>query len=242
MIREMNTRFGREGIGFLWLVAEPLAFCFGVLLLWGLTKPAYEHGLRLAPFVMTGYMSILLCRHFIQQASTALQANMGLLHHRQIAPIHIFIARGFLEFLGTTAAFIVVYVALFAVGEVDFPHDPLLLYTGWLVLAWVAQGFALILAGLSMRYEAVERVVPLLSYALIPLSGAFSMASWIPADYRDEFLLIPFPHGIEMIRAAVFGEFVETHYNPGYALMVGTVMVLTGLLLIAVGRPHVDVE
>lgn len=242
MVREMNTRFGREGIGFLWLVAEPLAFCFGVLLLWGLTKPTYEHGVRLAPFVMTGYMSILLCRHFIQQASTALQANMGLLHHRQIAPIHIFVARMVLEFWGTTAAFVVVYVALIAVGEVNAPHDPLLLYEGWLTLAWVAQGFALILAGLSMRFEAVERIVPLLSYALIPLSGAFSMMAWIPADYRDEFLLIPFPHGIEMIRAAVFGEFVETYYDPLYALTVGTVMVLTGLLLVSIGRPHIDVE
>jgi capsular polysaccharide transport system permease protein len=242
VMREMNTRFGREGIGFLWLIAEPLAFCFGVLLLWTLTKPAYEHGVRLAPFVMTGYMSIILCRHFIAQAVAALQANMGLLHHRQISPTHLYMARAFLEFWGATAAFIVVYVVLLALGQVDMPHNLLLLYGGWLTLAWVAQGFALIIAGLSMRFEAMERIVPLLSYALIPLSGAFSMASWIPGEYRDEFLLIPFPHGIEMIRAGVFGEFVQTYYDPGYAITVGTVMVVAGLLLISVGRSRIDVE
>lgn len=242
VIREMNTRFGREGLGFVWLIVEPLAFCFGVLLLWTLTKPAYEHGVRLAPFVMTGYMSIILFRHLIAQASNALNANIGLLHHRQIAPLHVFAARAVLEFMGATVAFIVVYIILLALGEVSLPHDILLVYAGWLLLAWVAQGFALILAGLAMRFEPVERIVPLLTYILVPLSGAFGMVAWIPAEYRDAFMLIPFSHGIEMIRAGVFGEFVKTYYWPGYALLVGTAMVIFGLTLIASGRNRVDVE
>lgn len=242
MLREMNTRFGREGIGFVWIIAEPLAFCFGVLALWTLTKPAYEHGIRLAPFVMTGYMCIILTRHFIQQATTALQANMGLLHHRDISPTHIFIARALLEFIGATAAFVVVYVVLLALGQVAPPHNYLLVYGGWLVLAWVSQGFALILAGLAMMFEVVERIVPVTTYIVIPLSGAFSMVAWIPGEYRDAFLLLPFAHGIEMLRAGVFGEFVKTYYDPVYALTIGTTMVLTGLLLITIGRSRIDVE
>lgn len=242
MIREMNTRFGREGIGFVWIIAEPLAFCFGVLALWSLTKPAYEHGIRLAPFVMTGYMCVILTRHFIQQATTALHANMGLLHHRDVTPTHIFVSRALLEFIGATAAFVVVYVVLLALGQVSLPHDYLLVYAGWLILAWVSQGFALILAGLSMMFEVVERVVPVMTYIVIPLSGAFSMVAWIPGEYREVFLLLPFAHGIEMLRAGVFGEFVKTYYYPGYAMVVGTAMVLVGLLLITIGRNRVDVE
>ncbi len=242
IIREMNTRFGREGLGFLWLVVEPLVFCFGVLILWTLTKPAYEHGVRLAPFVMTGYMSLILCRHFIAQATNALQANVGLMHHRQIAPLHVFMARAALEFLGTTTAFIVVYSVLLILRQVDLPPNPLLVYAGWCTLAVVGQGFALVLAGLTMRFEAMERVIPVISYALIPLSGAFMMVSWIPAQYRELFLLVPFAHGIEMIRAGTFGEFVETHYDATYALMVGTIMIIVGLLLIASGRDQIDVE
>ncbi|MBB5745340.1 ABC transporter permease [Brevundimonas variabilis] len=242
VMREMNTRFGREGIGFVWLIAEPLAFCFGILTLWILTKPAYEHGVRIAPFVMTGYMSIILCRHFISQAAAALQANMGLMHHRQISPTHIYVARAFLEFLGATAAFIVVYVVLLALGQVELPKDILLVYGGWLLLAWIAQGFALIIAGLSMRFEAMERIVPLLSYLLIPFSGAFTMVSWLPEEFRKIFLYIPFPHAIEMLRAGVFGEFVKTYYDPGYAFLVGSVMIALGLLLISISRNRIDVE
>lgn len=35
MMRELITRYGREGLGFLWLVLEPLVFCFGVMGMWG---------------------------------------------------------------------------------------------------------------------------------------------------------------------------------------------------------------
>lgn len=242
MMREMVTRFGRDGLGFLWLIIEPLAFCVGVMIMWSLTKPPYEHGVRLAPFVMSGYMAIVLIRHQISLSASALQSNIGLLHHRAVAPLHIFLARNFLEVAGGTCAFIVVYAALLAMGEVDLPHDYLLLYGGWALLAWMGMGFALLISGLSMRFEAIERVVPLMTYLLIPLSGAFSMVAWLPYSYRDAFLYIPFPNAIEMIRAAIFGEFVETHYRLAYGIASGTVLNILGILLISGARDRIDVE
>ncbi len=242
VLREIVTRYGREGLGFLWLIAEPLVFCFGVLLLWTMTKPEYEHGVRVAPFVMTGYMSLILCRHLIGAMGNAIQGNIGLLHHRNIAPMHIFIARSILELVSTTAAFVVVYVVLLALGQVNLPPDPLLLYGGWLILFWVGNGFALMLTGLALRFEVMERVVPLISYALIPISGAFMMVAWLPPNYQEIFLYIPFPHGIEMIRAGVFGEFVATRYDAGYALVTGSIMNISGLLLISGARDRIDVE
>lgn len=242
IVREMSTRYGRRGLGFAWLIAEPLMFCFGVLLLWTATKPAYEHGIRLAPFVMTGYMSLILTRHMIGLLGNALQSNLGLLYHRRITPLHFFVGRILLEFGGTSAAFLVVYGVLLALGQVSLPHDYLLLYVGWLLLAWVSCGFALMLAGLAMRYEIMERLVGLISYALLPISGVFFMVAWLPAAVRPIYLLIPFVHGVEMLRAGVFGEFVPTYYDPGYALAVGTIMNILGLLIIAGSRDRLETE
>lgn len=242
MVREMTTRFGREGLGFLWLIIEPLAFCVGVMLLWTLTKPDYEHGVRLAPFVMTGYMALVLLRHQIGTSSSALQSNIGLLHHRHVAPLHIFLSRNLLEIAGATIAFIVVYIALLGLGEVDLPRDYLLLYAGWFLLAWMGMGFALVMAGLAMRFDVIERLVPLLTYLLIPLSGVFLMVDWLPAQYQAAYLLVPFPNAIEMIRAAVFGEFIPTHYDAVYALAAGTTFNIVGMLLIAGARDRIEVE
>lgn len=242
IMREMTTRYGRQGLGFAWVIGEPLIFCFGVMLLWALTKPAYEHGIRLAPFVMTGYLSLILIRHFISLLASAMQANLGLMYHRQVAPMHLLMSRAILEFGGATGAFIVVYSILLALNQVSLPHDYLLFYSGWLLLAWTALGFALVLSGLAMRYEIMERLVPVISYVLIPISGAFYMVSWLPASARDYVMWIPFVHGIEMIRGGVFGEFVATYYNPAYALAIGAVMNIVGLLIISASRDRIEVE
>lgn len=242
IIREMSTRFGREGIGFLWVVAEPMAFCIGVIVLWSLTKPAYEHGIRVAAFTMTGYMCVILLRHHIQYSVNALQANVGLLHHRQITPLHIFLARNLLEFGGATTAFVLVYIGLIFLGQIDPPHDYLLTYTGWLLVGWIAMGLGLTMAGLAMRFEILERVISLVTYIMIPLSGAFAMVAWLPPRARDLILLLPLPHAVEMLRAGVFGEFVKTYYDGYYALAWGTVLNIIGLLIIANARDRVDVE
>lgn len=242
MMRETITRFGREGFGFLWLIGEPLLFCFGVLLMWSIIKPEYEHGIRLGPFVMTGYMSLLLFRHQIAYAMGAIQANIGLLHHRQIHVLHTYLARAALEFMGGTAAFVVVYICLIAAGQVSLPKDWGLLYGGWLLLGWLSTGLSITLAALALRFEIMERLVPVLSYALIPLSGAFFMVAWLPDQFQEMYLLVPLPHGIEMVRAGVFGEFVETHFNFAYAFAWGGIFNFAGMILLAGVQDRVDIE
>lgn len=242
MMREMLTRYGREGLGFFWVVAEPLAFCLGVIMLWSLIKPSYEHGVRLGPFVMTGYMCLLLLRHLVNSSLNALQANVGLLYHRQVRPLHIFMARGLLEATGTTAAFVVVYMILFFAGQVGAPQNVLLIYAGWLSLAWLAMGMALIVSALSIRFEIVERLSQIFMYLLIPLSGAFYMVAYLPPAFQEAILYVPMPHTVEMVRAGVFGEFVATRYWAWYPLAWGCLFNAVGLLLMSAFRDHVDVE
>lgn len=242
MMREMITRFGREGIGFLWLIGEPLMFCGGVLVMWSVIKPEYEHGVRLGPFIMTGYMGLLLLRHQIAYSQGAIQGNAGLLFHRNIDVLHIFLSRNILEFMGATAAFVVVYLVLMVLGQVSLPKDVLTLYCGWIILGAMSSGLAMLLAAVSLRSEVMERVVPLLTYVMIPISGAFFMVSWLPDKYQAAYLLIPLPHGIEMIRAGVFGEFVETHYSPLYALAWAGVLNFLAMVMLADARDRVDVE
>lgn len=242
MVREMTTRFGRDGLGFAWIVLEPLSFCVGVLVLWSLTKPAFEHGIRLQAFSLTGYMCIILLRHMISYSFTAIQSNIGLLHHRQVKPLHVLMSRNLLELGGTTATFILVYVALLGLRLIDPPANLLLTYCGWLMMAWLALGMALLMTGLAIRFEPIERIVGLLTYVLVPLSGAFFMIAWLPPKAQEIMLYIPFPHAVEMLRAGVFGPFVETHYDWFYALAWGMVLNLIGLLLVATSRDKIDVE
>ena len=242
VMREIVTRFGREGLGFAWLVGEPLIFCSGVMTLWSLIKPEYEHGVRVAPFVMTGYMGLLLFRHIVSHAGGALQANTGLLYHRVVKPLHIYISRSLMELAGGAVAFIIVYAFLLFLGLVELPSDYLLLYTGYFVLAFLSHGFGVCFAALGIRFEVMERILPVTLYIMIPLSGAFIMVDWVPQQYQALYLLNPLPHTIEMIRASVFGEFVPTHYSIAYVVAWATALNLLALVLLSQTQRYLDIE
>ena len=67
MLRELTTRFGRENIGFLWIMAEPLLFAILVGLLWRAMKGPLEYGVDIVAFVVTGYIPLVLFRSTISR-------------------------------------------------------------------------------------------------------------------------------------------------------------------------------
>jgi capsular polysaccharide transport system permease protein len=242
MLRELATRYGRDNLGFLWVVAEPLLFCAAVIALWTAIKPPYEHGVAIIPFVVTGYMPIILVRHMINHALTCVRANTSLLYHRQVTLIHLFVARMTLEFIGVTLAFFTVGATLALFGLMGAPKDLAILYGGWCLLAWLAFGLALMMGAIAEMAPVVERVVAVLTYVLVPLSGTFYMVSWLPPAYRGFVLKLPFIHPIEMIRGGYFGAEVQTFYSVAYAALWAAGFTFVGLLLLRFVRDRVEIE
>jgi capsular polysaccharide transport system permease protein len=242
LMRELSTRYGRDNIGFLWVIGEPLLFAGCVTLMWSKLKPEFEHGIRVVPFVVTGYMALILTRHMIQHGMNCVKANTGLLYHRHITVMHLFIARLTLEFIGVTFAFLVIFSFLLLIGQMQPPKNLPLVYEGWMILAWIGVGLALIFGALAEIFEFMERIVGVVTYIMVPMSGAFYMASWVPAQFRHFLLLLPFIHPVEMIRSGFFGEFVETHYSVPYALAWGSSLTFLGLVLVQFIRKRVEIE
>jgi capsular polysaccharide transport system permease protein len=241
IMRELSTRYGRDNIGFLWLMGEPLIFAFGVLIMWNIIKPPYEHGIRVTPFVITGYMPLILMRHMIGHGLNSVKANTSILYHRQITVLHLYTARMSLEIISVTLSLMVSVTILIALGLMDVPNKLYLVYGGWIILAWISFGMTLILGALAEIFDYVERFVQLFTYVLIPLSGTFYMVSWLPYQYREVVLYIPFINCIEMIRAGFFGEFVPTFYHAGYAVAWGACLTLVGLFALRFVRERIDV-
>jgi capsular polysaccharide transport system permease protein len=231
-IREIVTRYGRDNIGFLWVIGEPLLFCGAVSIMWSVIKPSgYERGVHIVPFIVTGYMQILLIRHVLQHGMYAVRVNSELLYHRQINILHLFFARGLVEFIGVTFAFIVICAILAPFGLIDFPEKLDLLYTGWFLLALMSLGMALMFGALLEVFEPIERFVSVITYMMVPLSGAFYMAAWIPEPYRDYILLVPFVNTTEMIRGGYLGDAVHVYYNIPYVLAWTGGFLVFGLVL-----------
>jgi capsular polysaccharide transport system permease protein len=242
MLREIYTRFGRDNIGFAWIIAEPAIFCLSVILLWSFIKHSGHAETPIVPFLLTGYMPLLMYRHMVSRTMRCMQANAALLYHRQITVMTLYISRIAVEILGTSAAFMFCMLAFFLSGHIEVPDDPPLMLAGWLLYAWYAAATAILVGALSERSEVTEKIWGPISYVMIPLSGTFYMVDWMPAQVREAILWMPPVNGVEMIRGGYFSASVTAHFDAIYLVYVNLVLTACGLYVAKDARDHVEIE
>ena len=232
LLREIITRFGRENLGVLWLVAEPMLFTIGVMTLW--TAAGIQHGIPIPiiAFAVTGYSSVLMWRNSASRASAAVAQNKSLLYHRNVQVIDVLLTRIVLEIGGATGSFLVLSLFFIYIGWMPAPVDLLEVLFGWFMLAWFGTGLALLIGAGVAFSENVERLWHPASYLLFPLSGAAFMVDWLPMNMQRAVLLLPMVHGTEMMREGYFGDVVKTHYDVGYMAAFCLVQSLAGLYMV----------
>ncbi|GBQ96356.1 ABC transporter permease [Asaia lannensis] len=241
VLREIHTRYGRENIGFLWVIGEPIMFCAGVAILWTAIRPAREHGLAMTAIVVTGYVPLTMWRHCLGRAVKAYEANGSLLFHRQVTPFDIITARSFLEIIGTIMAGVVVTIGAILFGFMKPPQDFGLLFLGLFFQSLFCFATALLAASLSELSDFVEKVVGIFSYLALPVTGAFIMVSWVPIKYQWILLCSPMVHNVEMIRGGQFGMGANVHYDVFFDSWITGLLLLIGIILTANVRKHLEI-
>lgn len=231
LMREVITRFGRENLGVLWLIAEPAMFTLGVTALWTAGGLSHASTLPIAAFAVTGYSSVLMWRNTATKCNQAISQNFNLLYHRNVLVLDVFLTRILLELAGATASFIILAIVFTTIGLMGPPDDLLMVIGGWLMLAWFGASLGLALGSASAYSELVDRFWHPISYLLFPLSGAAFMVDFLPQTAQKIVLLLPMVHGVELLREGYFGQKVHTHYDLGYMAMICLLLSFVGLAL-----------
>ena len=229
LLREVLTRFGRHNIGFLWMFVEPMLFTVGVTALWTATKSVHGSNLPIVAFAITGYSSVLLWRNMPSRCIKSLDPNLGLLYHRNVRPLDIFLARLILEAAGAGMSFTFLVLFFHFVGWLEFPENVLQVLGGWLLIAWFGTAIALFLGALAESSELVEKLWHPVSYLLFPLSGAAFLVNALPTMAQKYILYLPMVDGVEFLREGYFGSQMIAHYNIGYVVVFNAIMTLFGL-------------
>lgn len=229
--RELMTRFGRQNIGFLWIMVEPLMFASLVGLVWSFLKAPTNHGMSVFAFVATGYIPLTFLRHSFGQSAKIFVANSSLLYHRQVKVIDFIIVRVLIESVGAMMAYIFAGIVLAFFGLFPFPADIGVLVLGWAIYVFFIFSLCTILAPISEMSEVVEKLVPVSVYIALPFSGVFNMAAWLPPNVRDALMWSPLVSGMELMRFGVFGTIVTPYYDIPKALGVSLACLLIGLIL-----------
>lgn len=242
LIRELTTRFGRENIGFLWVMAEPLLFGGLVGILWYYSHGPTEHGISVIAFVATGYIPITLFRHCVARSMLVFTVNQSLLYHRQIKIVDFIFARFIIEFLGGMMAYLFMAVVLIAFDQFPIPEDIGLLIAGWSLYSLFCFALCLVIAPLSETSEIMEKFVPVTTYIMIPFSGLAYLVDWLTPSAREFLLLSPFVNGMEMMRKGIWGKEIVAHYNIWNPIGCSVVLIVIGLILCRRIRRKLTIE
>jgi capsular polysaccharide transport system permease protein len=242
LIREIYSRYGRESLGFAWIVAEPLVFAVPVLFMWRAIRGSHEHGISVMPFLWSGYLPILLFRHVGARILFFVRANVPLLYHQRVKIFDLFVARTLLEISSNLAALVLSFAVFYAVGSVDVPRDLPMFYLGYFYMIWWSVAAALIIGALCERSDWVQQIWLPYSYMYLIFSGFFYLADWLPPALRNVALYQPYTQAFEMIRAGVFGTTIKTYGDPAYTTLVLAILTLIGLWLMREARKYIIIE
>jgi ABC-type polysaccharide/polyol phosphate export permease len=241
MMRELITRYGRDNLGVLWLVGEPMIFTLGVTTLWSAAGLAHGGtGIPIVAFAVTGYSSVLMWRNATSQCSAGIEANKPLLFHRSVLIIDVFFTRIALEIIGATSSFIVLSCFFIFLGWMPAPNNLMMVLEGWTMLAWFGASLALLIGAGTAYSDLVHRLWHPAAYLLFPMSGAAFMVQWLPVKLQKIVLLLPMVHGVELLRHGFFGNVVRTHYDIGYMSECCLALTLCGLFAVREASRRVE--
>lgn len=242
IMRELHTRYGRDNIGYLWLIGEPLMLAGVMGLLHHGGHEAFGSDIRALPFTILGYTTYITFRGIVNRSDTALEANAPLLYHRMVTIFDIVVSRGLLEVAGTFLAYTVLMALLSAFGLMAPPVRPLYYFAAMGLMLWYSLGHAMIIASISFHNRLMDRLVHPYSYFMIPLSAAFFQVSWIPQPYRHWLLYIPLPHILEMARYGQFRSANLDYCDPWYVVACCMILTWVGLVTMRIYRTKVHLS
>ncbi|OWK33807.1 ABC transporter permease [Sphingomonas dokdonensis] len=240
MMRELHTRYGRENIGYLWLILEPLFLATAIGLIHSRTPNHFAGDIKPVPMALIGYCNFMTFRSMVGRAEGALESNVSLFYHRTITPFDVLLSRALLEQAGTLLAFCILMGLAVATGIANVPERPLIYAAGVFAMFLLSWSLSMVVCAVTHDRRALGRIIHPIVYVLMPLSGAFFIMNTLPKQVRDVLLAIPLAHCYEIMRYGWFKSARSTYIDIGYlsAWILG--LMLLGLLLLSVVRKRIE--
>ena len=232
MLRETRTRYGRQRLGYLWAIIEPMLFVGIFFALFSLAGRPEASGMPLLTFLITGASTYILFRDGLMSCMTASTMNKSLLAFPQVTLFDLTTARGLLEMAThfTAALLLILSVACF---DEPVEVENMLSATFWFFSAGVlGLGGGMGFGALVTLFPSVQPLVQaILGRPMFFISGLFFTTDMVPENVLDFALLNPLLHITELIRSAFFREFESQHASPEFVILFILAVLFLGMLI-----------
>ena len=243
MIREAHAKYSQETFGFFWTIAEPLLLTCGVIVLWTFTGRGEGRGqVTIFAMALTAYSHVQVWRMITSESLGSIKRGGWLFYHRNVKMFDVFLARSLLVSVSVFASFVIVATVGVLFDFMAPVRDPGLVVGAWCVNTFFVMSFASVVAGLSEFSEIVEKILHPFMYLTLPLTGAFTLTSWLPPRARVVVDWSPLANACEMFRAGVFPDSVQLTWSLPYILGCSLVLFLIGIPLMNRARQIIAVQ
>lgn len=239
MMRELHTRYGRENIGYLWMIAEPMLLAGAVAGIHAGERTHFSSDIRSVPFAILGYCIFILFRAIITRAESTIDSNKALLYHRMVTIYDMLTARALIEGASTICTVSILLLFATALGFADLPVRPMALLGAILFMLWLSFGLSMVLAAVSYDNKLITKFIHPITYLLMPTSGAFFQLQWIPEPYRTWLSWFPMTQIFELARYGQFESAMLTYVDFPYLIGSNLCLLFVGLVALKVVRRRV---
>lgn len=230
ILRELHSRYGRENVGFLWVIVEPMILA-SVITIIHLNQPSHSADTNsLAAYAIIGYTIFIIFRNTFNQAAGAIEVNQPLLYHRMVTIFDIIAARALMDIMACYAVTVVLLSICIMVGLAEPPARPLYLITAALLMGWFTLGLTLIASCATYRNELWSRQIHVMSYLSIPISGAWFSLGSLPPSFSDALRWFPMTLIFEQARYGQFENAPGKFVDPAYVVAWCAALTFAGLL------------
>jgi capsular polysaccharide transport system permease protein len=242
-LRELHTRFGRENIGYLWLIGEPMMLA-SVISSLHTSSLMGAGGRGMSPFAFTlvGYCLFIIFRGTFNRSDHMFESSAALLYHRMIHPLDLVIARWIVEVLGCISTLIILMTIGIMLGIADPPARPLYLFLAAFLISWLGFGLSMLVAAYTYDSHLLSRFVHPISYFMMPLSGAFVTMSFLPDWARAWMAWNPMMAIFELARYGQFESASDKYLFWRFAVCACAIPTYWGLIAVRRLRPLIHVN
>ncbi len=231
MSRDMLSRYGRNKLGYVWAVLQPLIFVLTLTLIFRVIDRGVPLGMTVETFLVTGIVP-LICFFMNLQARVAgaVKSGKNLLFFREISRPVMLLSATVLEFVTGVIVMLVILGGLVVFGWEVAIEDPLVVLAALATMSLLGMVIGGLIGVCAQVLPSVQHLSQSLNRIMFFTSGAFFHVGELPAAVRDLLLYNPLMHLVEKVRDGFFVSYRADLVTWSYPLS----FVVIGLALLLV--------
>lgn len=244
ILRELHTRYGRDNVGYLWIIFEPMLFATGVGILHSGSDSSefMMTDIKPIPFAIVGYGTYIIFRNIVNRSAGTIESNAPLLYHRMVSLFDMLLARVLLEVAGIISSIFILLFLSYCIGIGNLPVRPVYIIIGQAYMTWFSFALSMIVCAITYENPTVERLIHPMTYFSMPISAIFFMLEWIPNPYRQWLELVPMAQCTEIVRYGLFESASAHYFDFSYLTLVCITLSFIGMLLLNMVRHHISLN